>query len=137
MVRTEGEMIELGRRAGEGLAAGDVLALAGPLGAGKTHFVKGLVLGLDSADSVTSPTFTIVHEYRGGRLPVFHFDFYRMESAEEVLAIGWDEYFDGQEGVVVAEWADKYPQLFPEHTRWRQFEIIDGGGRRVREGVSS
>ena len=112
------------------LQPGDVIALTGGLGAGKTHFTKGLVNGLGGGEEVTSPTFTLVHEYRLGRLPVFHFDFYRMESPEEVVAIGWDEYLDAG-GVCVVEWADRFPELLPPGTRWLALEA-EGAGRRLR-----
>lgn len=112
------------------LRAGDVIALTGGLGAGKTHFTKGLVRSLGGGDEVTSPTFTLVHEYRGGRLPVFHFDFYRMETPGEVTALGWDEYLDAG-GVCVVEWADRFPALLPAGTQWWALEA-DGAGRRLR-----
>ena len=81
---------------------------------------------------VTSPTFSLVHEYRGGKLPVFHFDFYRLDSAEALLGIGWDEFLD-EGGVVIAEWADLYPELMPEETRWLKFEVRPDGSRGVEE----
>lgn len=123
------EMIALGAKLVEGLDSGGVLALQGGLGAGKTHFTKGVAAGLGCKGEVTSPTFTLAHEYTGGRLPLFHFDFYRMESADEVLRIGWDEYLD-EDGVVIVEWADKFPGLLPEGTVWLKF-VLDGGSRRV------
>ena len=112
------------------LRAGDVIALTGGLGAGKTHFTKGLVAGLGSGDDVTSPTFTLVHEYRGGRLPVFHFDFYRMETAAEVTGIGWDEYLEAG-GICVIEWADRFPALLPAGTQWWNL-TPEMSGRRLR-----
>jgi len=112
------------------LRAGDVIALTGGLGAGKTHFTKGLVRGLGGGDEVTSPTFTLVQDYRDGRLPVFHFDFYRMETPEEVIAMGWDEYLEAG-GVCVVEWADRFPALLPAGTQWLVLET-DGAGRRLR-----
>ncbi|MDB6139796.1 MAG: hypothetical protein JWO94_2868 [Verrucomicrobiaceae bacterium] len=112
------------------LGAGDVVALCGQLGAGKTHVVKGLLQGLGSSEDVTSPTFSLVHEYQKARLPVFHFDFYRMKSEAELLNIGWDEYLD-EAGIVVVEWADMFPSLLPPHARWFQLEVLPEGGRRV------
>ena len=123
-------MIALGREIGEGLEAGTVLALQGDLGAGKTHFTKGLAAGLGCSSEVTSPTFTLVHEYPGGRLPLYHFDFYRMESEEEVLRVGWDEYLD-EDGILVIEWPDKFPGLMPAAVIRFTFEH-DCGGRVVR-----
>jgi tRNA threonylcarbamoyladenosine biosynthesis protein TsaE len=91
--------------------------------------VKGFVAEMGCMAEVTSPTFGLVHEYRGGRMPVSHFDFYRLGSAEELVALGWDEYLEGG-GVVVAEWADKFPSLMPPETRWFYFSI-DADGSRV------
>jgi tRNA threonylcarbamoyladenosine biosynthesis protein TsaE len=105
----------------EGLRAGNVIALVGPLGAGKTQFVKGLVAGIGAPVAVTSPTFTLVHEYSGGRLPVYHFDFFRLEERLSVRRLGLDEYFFG-EGISVVEWADKFPDLIPADARWISFD---------------
>lgn len=116
----------------ESLQAGDVVALCGQLGAGKTQATKGIVAGLGSLADVTSPTFTLVHEYTDGRLPVFHFDFYRMEQSGEVLTLGWDEILD-EPGVVIVEWADLFPELLPPHTRWFQFTLQPDGAREVME----
>lgn len=114
------------------LAAGDVIALCGTLGAGKTQITRGIVAGMHSEADVTSPTFTLVHEYRDGRLPVFHFDFYRMDSAAEVIGIGWDDILD-EPGVVIVEWADLFPDLLPPHTRWFQIDIQPDGSRLITE----
>jgi len=129
-VESPEEMIALGIELAAELVAGSVLALQGGLGAGKTHFTKGVASGLGCEGEVTSPTFTLAHEYRGGRLPVFHFDFYRMDSEDDVLRIGWDEYLD-EMGVVVVEWPDKFPSLLPPGTVWLEF-IHDGESRTVR-----
>ena len=121
---------------GRALAAaarpGEVWALVGDLGAGKTHFVQGIVAGVGAPVAATSPTFALIHEYTGGRLPVFHFDFYRLEKAAEALALGLEEYLDG-DGLTVIEWADKFPALLPPGTRWFRFEILDGDRRRIVE----
>jgi len=127
---TESETVAFGREIAAGLGAGDTLALVGDLGAGKTHLTKGIVAGLGCAAAVTSPTFSIVHEYAGGRLPVFHFDFYRLESAEELLNIGWDDYLDAV-GIAVVEWADKFPDLLPAGTQWWRFSIAPEGARTL------
>jgi tRNA threonylcarbamoyladenosine biosynthesis protein TsaE len=110
---------------------GAVIALTGGLGAGKTHWTKGFVAGIGSAADVTSPTFGLLHEYRGGRLPVFHLDFYRLESAAELVALGWDELME-EDGVIVAEWADKFPELLPEGTEWLDFKVGADGVRTLR-----
>lgn len=131
----EPAMIALGAETAAALGPGSVLALAGPLGAGKTHFCKGVVAGLGGDPAqVTSPTFTLVHEYAGGcRLPVFHFDFYRLDSPAELLAIGWDDYLDESAGVILVEWADKFPDLLPPGARWWTFTIDPRSGRQVSD----
>jgi tRNA threonylcarbamoyladenosine biosynthesis protein TsaE len=112
----------LGRQFANDLAAGSVLALKGELGTGKTQFTKGVVAGLGSDAEVTSPTFTILHEYRDGRLPVYHFDFFRLESPARLALIGLDDYLFGS-GVCVVEWADRFAGLIPEQARWIRFEM--------------
>jgi tRNA threonylcarbamoyladenosine biosynthesis protein TsaE len=112
----------MGRRLSEDLVAGSVLALKGELGSGKTLFTQGLVAGLGSDAAVTSPTFTIVHEYQGRRLPVYHFDFFRLENRESAVRLGLEDYFFS-DGVSVIEWADRLPELIPEQARWIFFEI--------------
>ena len=121
-----------GRTLAASLRAGDVLALDGDLGSGKTHFVKGIAAGLGCEGDVTSPTFTLVHEYTGGRLPLFHFDFYRLESEDETLRIGLDDYL-GAGGVMVIEWAGKFPALLPAGTRWFHLRAGDGDVRFIEE----
>ena len=103
------------------MEAGEVLALTGDLGSGKTQFVKGLTDGLGAKTAATSPTFTLIHEYSGGRLPIYHFDFFRIEDRQEAERLGLDEYFFG-DGVSVIEWADRFPELIPENSRWISFE---------------
>ena len=124
------ETAALGAHLARNAAAGEVWALAGDLGAGKTHFVQGIAAGLGAPPGVTSPTFTLVHEYAGGRLPLFHFDLYRLRSAEEALNLGWEEYLDAG-GLTVVEWADKFPALPPPGSRWFHFEILAGDTRRI------
>ena len=125
-------MEALGRSVAASVTKGSVIALVGGLGAGKTHWTKGFVAGLGSTAEVTSPTFGLVHEYPGAWLPVFHLDFYRLNSADELLALGWDELLESG-GVIVAEWGDKFPELLPENTVWLFFTIEDDGSRIVRE----
>ena len=96
---------DIGARLAEQLEPGAVVAFTGDLGAGKTAFVRGLARGLGIADRVTSPTFTIVNEYDGGRLPLFHFDMYRLGSADELFEIGWEDYL-GRGGVCAVEWSE-------------------------------
>ena len=126
------ETIAFARAWAEGLVPNDVVALVGDLGAGKTHFVKGLLQGLESAEEATSPTFTLMHEYRGGRLPVFHFDFYRLNQLPEIAEIGFDDYLD-EGGIAVIEWADRFPSVFPERTRWLRIESPSASERIITE----
>jgi len=127
---TSSDMEALGEAAGRQASVGDIFALVGDLGAGKTHWTKGFVRGLGFQGDATSPTFSLAHEYRGGRFPVFHFDFYRIDQPAELLAMGWDEYLD-QPGVVIAEWADKFPELLPADTRWIEFKVGADGIRDI------
>lgn len=124
-------MTELGRAAAAEARMGTVIALIGGLGAGKTHWTKGFVAGLGSADEVTSPTFGLVHEYPSGRLPVFHLDFYRLKNADELIALGWDEYLETG-GVVIAEWGDRFPEILPPETLRIVFSIEADGSRTLR-----
>lgn len=110
------------------MSAGMVLALNGALGTGKTVLAKGIARGLGVKELVISPTFTLIQEYQG-RVPLFHFDFYRLDRAEEVEALGYEEYFFG-EGVCLVEWAEKFPFLLPED----HFEIcIQQVGQNMQE----
>ena len=117
-----------GRALAATLRAGDVLALDGDLGAGKTHFVKGIAAGLGCEGDVTSPTFTLVHASPARRLPLFHFDFYRLDSEDETLRIGLDDYLGGG-GVLVIEWAGKFPALLPRGTRWFRLRAVTGSAK--------
>lgn len=128
LLRSISDTLAFGEKLGSETRAGAVIALCGGLGAGKTHLSKGIASGIGSGSEVTSPTFTLVHEYRGGRLPVFHFDFYRMTSPEEVLGLGWDEYLEAG-GVCIVEWADLFPGLLPDHTAWWRLEADESGHR--------
>ena len=95
----------LGQRLAERLQPGDVIAYTGDLGAGKTAFTRGLACGLGITERITSPTFTIVNEYQGGRLPLFHFDMYRLGSSDELYEIGWEDYL-ARGGVCAVEWSE-------------------------------
>ena len=99
------ETEKIGAAVGKNIPAGTVLAYRGDLGAGKTAFTRGLARGLGFAEAVTSPTYTIVNEYLGGRLPLFHFDMYRLSSADDLFDIGWEDYLD-RGGVCAVEWSE-------------------------------
>lgn len=107
------ETFDLGRRMGADAKPGQIYTLNGDLGAGKTIFTKGMAAGLGIEEPVSSPTFTIVQEYSGGRLPLYHFDVYRIGEPEEMEEIGYDDYFFG-EGVCLIEWAELIRELLPE-----------------------
>lgn len=114
------------------LQPGDVIALVGELGSGKTHFVKGLADGLGYMGEVTSPTFTLIHEYLGGLMPLYHFDFFRIENEQEALDIGIEDYLSS-DGVCVIEWADKLADLLPAHTRWFHLGVTGESRRSITE----
>jgi len=120
--RQPSETIAFAREMASRLRAGTVVALNGELGSGKTQFVKGLASGLGFTGEVTSPTFTLIHEYVGGRLPIYHFDFYRLDNEVEVVQLGLEEYLQS-DGVCVIEWAGKFRQLIPADARWFDLSI--------------
>lgn len=120
----------VGRRLAEDAEVGSVLALQGELGSGKTLFTKGFVAGMGSNAAVSSPTFTIVHEYRDGRLPVYHFDFFRVENSQSLARLGLDDYLFG-DGISVIEWADRFPEFIPDQARWILFEIKSENQRAI------
>lgn len=113
---TPQETEALGEALGRVLPPGSVVAYTGGLGAGKTAFTRGLARGLGIQDRVTSPTYTIVNEYEGGRLPLFHFDWYRLSDAEELFDIGWEDYLS-RGGVCAVEWSEKAPEAFDAPVR--------------------
>lgn len=127
----------LGFRLGQLIQPGAVIAYTGNLGAGKTAFTRGLARGLGIPDRVTSPTFTIVNEYEGGRLPLFHFDMYRLGSSDELFDIGWEDYL-ARGGVCAVEWSENVREALPpdavtvtiarcpENDSWRSITIAGG-----------
>lgn len=127
----------IGRAVGELLRGGDVVALCGPLGAGKTQFVKGLAdgLGVPAGEPVVSPTFVLVREY-SGRLKLYHADAYRLGGAEELAALGWDELIGDSDAVVAIEWADRVRPLLSGATLWIEFEHAGGEQRRLSIAAS-
>ena len=134
------ETEELGCRLGRTLGPGAVVAYFGGLGMGKTAFTRGLARGLGCRGRVTSPTFAIVNEYEGGRLPLFHFDMYRLNSADDLFDIGWEDYLS-RGGVCAVEWseqvADALPEgtvyvtltRHPEHDGWRSITVEGGAAQ--------
>ena len=119
----------LGYALGQRLSPGDIIAYKGDLGAGKTAFTRGLAKGLGCTEQVTSPTYTIVNEYLSGRLPLFHFDMYRLSSSEDLWGIGWDDYLD-RAGVCAVEWSENVEDAM-ENALWVTIESLGGDGRRI------
>ena len=127
----------LGKKLAESLRPGDVIAYFGDLGAGKTAFTRGIAEGLGVSEQVTSPTYTIVNEYLSGRLPLFHFDMYRLGSSDELFDIGWDDYL-ARGGVCAVEWSERVSDALPEdtifvdiartdeHEDWRTITVTGG-----------
>ena len=113
VTNSEVETEALGVRLADELKAGAVIAFTGDLGAGKTAFTRGLARGLGVGGRVTSPTFTIVNEYEGGRLPLFHFDMYRLGSSDELFDIGWEDYLN-RGGVCAVEWSENVSDALEE-----------------------
>ena len=107
------ETEKIGAALGKILAPGTVIAYRGDLGAGKTAFTRGLARGLGYTEPVTSPTYTIVNEYLGGRLPLFHFDMYRLASADDLWDIGWEDYLD-RAGVCAVEWSENVEEALED-----------------------
>jgi len=125
----------LGQQLGALVGEGDVIALIGDLGGGKTWFTKGIALGLGiDADSIVSPTFTLVNEFHGTH-PLYHIDLYRLSTRSDIAAIGLEEYLPGN-GVTVIEWADRWPDELPEETIHVELSIVDDYTRELRFSAS-
>ena len=129
ITNNEAETTAQGEKLGKTLAAGVVLAFFGGLGAGKTAFIRGLAKGLGIKDGVSSPTFNIVNEYPGSP-PLFHFDLYRLENADELFEVGWDDYLD-RGGVCAVEWSEKMDGAFPENTIFIKIENLGVDKRSI------
>lgn len=120
---SEEETINIGEELGKLLTTGSIIGLNGELGAGKTVFVKGIARGLNANEEPNSPTFVIMNEYEG-RIPLYHFDLYRISSVEELEGIGYEDYFYGN-GVTVVEWSDRVSGIFPDNTIRVEITIPD------------
>ncbi|MFR3320062.1 MAG: tRNA (adenosine(37)-N6)-threonylcarbamoyltransferase complex ATPase subunit type 1 TsaE [Lachnospiraceae bacterium] len=118
---SEQETWEVGKKLAAQAKPGQIFALIGDLGVGKTIFTKGMAAGLGISEPVNSPTFTIVQVYEEGRMPFYHFDVYRIGDIEEMDEIGYEDYFYG-EGVCLVEWANLIEELMPEQTIWLTIE---------------
>jgi tRNA threonylcarbamoyladenosine biosynthesis protein TsaE len=122
------DTLRLGEQWGREAQPGWLIGLTGDLGAGKTQLVKGIARGLGIAPRIQSPTFTLVHEYREGRLPLYHIDLYRLDTQEQVFAAGLEEYFCQTDGLTVVEWAERYPLKEFRHAR---IESLGESQRRI------
>lgn len=124
------ETVEFGRKLGEEAQPGEILALIGDLGTGKTTLTKSIAEGIGVKEDITSPTFNIVNEYHSGRLPLYHFDVYRLDSGADLIDIGAEEYFDAG-GVCIIEWADRVAEILPDDTKVIFLEYGSKEGERL------
>ena len=133
-IRDLEQTLTLGRRLGAAARPGDVIVLCGDLGAGKTQLTKGIAQALGVKDAVASPTFNIVLEYHDGRMPLYHFDLYRLEYQEDLEDIGFYEILEAPgdaSGLVVIEWGDKFPDALPEDHLELELQVIDETERHL------
>jgi len=130
LTSSEQETINLAAQLAESLKAGTVLAFRGGLGAGKTAFTRGLALGLCCTDDVTSPTFSLVHEYCGGRLPLYHFDMYRISGYDDLCTTGFYDYL-AMGGVLAIEWSENITEYLPDETVFIEIEHIGDESRKI------
>lgn len=125
----EEETKKIGERIGKKLQKGDVVALYGEFGAGKTVLVKGIVKGLECKEQVKSPSFVFVHEYKG-KVPIYHIDLYRAENLKDITTLGIQEFFDSQ-GVCLIEWAERAKELLPEDSINIELKILNENTREI------
>lgn len=125
------DTIEFGKSVARAVEKGAVISLVGDLGAGKTTFTKGVARGLGIMDNVTSPTFTILNEYVGEEKRLYHFDFYRIEDPDELVELGFEDYFPSADGLTIVEWVEKAPSVLPKQYYQITFEKIDDDKRRI------
>lgn len=124
------DTLALGKRIADGLKPGSVVALTGPLGAGKTALTQAIARGLGVTERLASPTFTVLMEYTSGRIPMCHFDVYRVHDPDELFEIGFEEYLNG-DWVCVIEWADLIEDMLPPDTLWISLDYGDGEDERI------
>ena len=120
----------LGEKLASRLRTGDVVILEGELGAGKSELARGIAKGIGVKEKVTSPSFTILNVYESGRCPLYHFDWYRLESEDELYELGMDEYLGG-DGIAVVEWAERCPEAVPEGSVRIRLEVIGEENRKI------
>lgn len=125
------DTIEFGKSVARAVEKGAVISLVGDLGAGKTTFTKGVARGLGIMDNVTSPTFTILNEYAGEEKKLYHFDFYRIEDPDELVELGFEDYFPSTDGLTIVEWVGKAPSVLPKKFYQITFKKIDDDKRKI------
>ena len=130
LMKNEEDVRAFGRKMGKTLPAGSIVALTGDLGTGKTTLTKAIAEGLGVTEMITSPTFNIVKQYESGRLPLYHFDVYRIEDADEMYELGYEEYFFGR-GICVIEWAELIDDIISEEAVRIEIEYGSGEGERI------
>lgn len=129
---SEEETLRLAEGFGKKLRPGTAVALVGEIGAGKTVFIKGLCrgLGVKKSDEVKSPTFVLLHLYKG-KVPIHHFDLYRLEHEKELETIGFDEFLSNPSAISLIEWADRAPKWIPRNAAWVELKITGSTSRRI------
>lgn len=125
------ETINIGKKIGEKLKSGDVLAYTGDLGAGKTTLTRGIALGMGLDDEVCSPTFSLVNEYRGKNITLYHFDMYRITNEEALESTGFYDYLDDDSSVIVIEWSENISEFLPNSTIFIGIEKISEDKREI------
>lgn len=135
-IASEADTVRLGERLAAELPAGTVVSLVGTLGAGKTRLVQAVTQALGATEEVTSPTFVLVNEYTSGRLPVYHFDAYRLADEDEFLQLGPEEYFTGETpagpGLTFVEWGDRVQDCLPASCVTVRIDVLEGERRRAQ-----
>lgn len=129
ITHSAGETEDVGRSLAEKAGPGAVIAMRGGLGAGKTAFVRGFASAMGVSDRVTSPTFTIVNEYEG-KIPIFHFDMYRLSGSDELFEIGWEDYI-ARNGVCIVEWSENTDDIFDSGTITVTIEKLSDSDRKI------
>ncbi len=124
------ETVNIAAHLADALKSGDVVAFTGDLGAGKTCFTKGLALGLGYKGMVTSPTFALINEYVGGRLPIYHFDMYRVASYDDLYSTGYFDY-ENSGGILVVEWSENISEVLPDNTIYINIENLGENKRKI------